>query len=211
MSDTSTPPDRTNWAVDYDVAPVRIRDPVAEALGLLPPGEPFVITYRDVVTAAGHSCPTAAGAYRITWEGLEALYPEALPVRSEVAVAAGGPREDPAYGVMGRLVSFVTGAAEEDGFGGLAGGYGGRQGLFTYGDFAGTDPAFEFTRTDTGETVRVTYAVSEAPGLGPAREHLPKILEGSATGAERAAFQGAWRARVRTVLAAEDLFAVTRD
>ena len=56
-------------AVEYDAEPIRIRDPVAEALGVLEDGDPFVITYEDVVKAAGHSCPTASGAFRIAQLG----------------------------------------------------------------------------------------------------------------------------------------------
>ena len=76
MSQTRTHTDRTNWHIDYEnVEPIHIRDPVAEALTVLDPGEPFVIDYADVVKAAGHSCPTASGAYRIVDLGLDALYP----------------------------------------------------------------------------------------------------------------------------------------
>lgn len=84
--------DGTNRNVDYeDSEPTRIRDPVAEALTVLDAGEPFVISYADVVKGAGHSCPTASGAYRIVQLGLEALYPdEELPVRG----TSSSPRAD---------------------------------------------------------------------------------------------------------------------
>ena len=202
---------RPNWTVEYDdVDPIRVRDPVAEALTVLDPGDPFVLDYRDIVTAAGHSCPTAAGAYRITQLGLEALYPDDYPVRGEIAVRAGGPKTDSTYGVMARLVSYVTGAAEEDGFAGLAGGHGGRADLLTFDEFGGADPSFEFTRTDTGETVRVTYHVGDVPGAGPATQYLGKLVDGTATEEERAAFGAAWHGRVETVLTDDDLFTVER-
>lgn len=209
MSQSPTTPTETNWTVDYDVEPIRIRDPVAEALTVLAPGDPFVITYRDVVTAAGHSCPTAAGAYRIVQLGLEALYPgDELPVRSEIAVTAGGPPDDPSYGVMARLISYVTGAAEEDGFAGLAGGYGARTGLLDFDDLAADGVAFRFRRVDTDEAVTVTYHVGDVPGAGPATQHLPALIEGTATPAERAAFSEAWHGRIRAVLTDADLFTV---
>lgn len=200
----------TNWSVEYDVDPVRVRDPVAEALAVVEPGEPLVVTYEDVVTAAGHSCPTAAGAYRIAQLGLDALYPDPdeLPVRSDVEVVAGGPRSDPSYGVSSRLVSYVTGAAGEDGFGGLAGGYGGRKNSLHFADFDTADVAFEFHRTDTDDAVRVTYHVGRIPDAGPATAHLQKIIEGSATDEEREAFATEWHGRVRTVLSDDDLFTV---
>ncbi|MFB6165711.1 MAG: hypothetical protein ABEJ31_11185 [Haloarculaceae archaeon] len=219
MTDTthtdSTQPDdatdaqpETDWRVEYDVDPIRIRDPVAEALAVLDPGDPLVIDYRDVVTAAGHSCPTAAGAYRVAQVGLDALYPDELPVRGDVAVLAGGPKTDATYGVMTRLVSFVTGAAGADGFGGLAGGYGGRRDLLAYGDFGGADPAFAFRRTDTDEAVEVTYRVGSVPEGGPATGALPKLIDGTATDDERAAFRADWHGRVQAVLSDDDLFAV---
>jgi hypothetical protein len=209
---TATDTNRTeeNWAVDYDVEPIRIRDPVAEALVVLEPGEPFVVTYEDVVKAAGHSCPTASGAYRIAQLGLDALYPDALPVRSKIEVRAPEPRDDATYGVMGRLISYVTGATQEDGFGGLAGGYGDRRDLLAFDAFeAGTaDPTFRFCRTDTGKTSDVTYHVSEVPDGGPAIGNLQTILDGSASEAQREAFNQAWHGRVQAVLSDDSLFTV---
>ncbi|MDS0477505.1 hypothetical protein [Natrinema sp. 1APR25-10V2] len=215
MSTESTPTDaqtdETNWAVTYDVDPIRIRDPVAEALAVLEPGDPFVVGYEDVVTVAGHSCPTAAGAYRIAQVGLEALYPDSDPVRSEIEVLATGPRDDPGYGITGQLLSVVTGAAGIDGFGGLAGGFGGRQGLLSFDAFQ-TDavgPTFRFRRTDTDETVEVTYHVGDVPDGGPAIGHLGDLVEGTASDDQRAAFAEAWHGRVRAVLADDSLFSVT--
>ncbi|MFC6718835.1 FmdE family protein [Natrialbaceae archaeon GCM10025810] len=204
MSNTPTATresDRTNWTVDYDdIEPIRVRDPVAEALAVLEPGEPFVLTYEDVVTIAGHSCPTTAGAYRIAKAGLEALYPDDLPVRGDVAVTAGGPRDDPAYGVTSRVISYVTGAAGEDGFGGLAGGHGDRRDLLRFGAIGVDGIAYEFARTDTGESVRVTYRVEEVPTGGPATSNLPKLVDGTATEEERTAFAEDWHGRVRAIL-----------
>jgi hypothetical protein len=210
MNRTATDSTETDFAVDYDVEPIRIRDPVAEALAVLDPGEPFVITYEDVVTAAGHSCPTAAGAYRITQLGLAALYPDAIPVRSDVVVEAAGPKDDATYGVMGRLLSYVTGAAEEDGFGGLGGGHGDRRDLLTFDAFdsGSPNPTFRFRRTDTGEAVEVTYHVAEVPDGGPAVGNLQRILEGSATEEQREAFADAWHGRVQVVLGDDSLFSV---
>lgn len=212
MSETSSQTDETQmetyWSVEYDVDPIRIRDPVAEALAVLEPEQPFVITYEDVVKAAGHSCPTAAGGFRIAQLGLAALYPDSAPVRSDIEVHAGGPKEDPSYGVLARLISYVTGAAEEDGFGGLAGGYGDRRNSLYFGDSDGPEPTFVFVRTDTDEAVRVTYHVSEVPDAGEAVEYLPKLVQGTATTEERDAFREAWHDRVRTVLADDGLFTV---
>lgn len=208
---TATDADRqTNWTVEYDEAdPIRIRDPVAEALAVLEPGEPFTVTYADAVKIAGHSCPTAAGAFRIAQVGLDALYPDdELPVRGEVEVLAGGPKDDATYGVMARLVSYVTGASEEDGFGGLARGHGGRKNTLSFADFGTGEPTFAFRRTDTGDVVEVTYHVGNVPDAGVATQHLPKLIGGEATDEEREAFRKAWHDRVRTVLTDDNLFTV---
>lgn len=215
MSETTTTATDTNhteehWAIEYDVDPIRIRDPVAEALAVLEPGEPFVITYDDLVKAAGHSCPTASGAFRIAQLGLDALYPDEYPVRSEIEVVAAGPRDDATYGLMARLISYVTGAAQEDGFGGLGGGYGDRRNMLRFDAFEpeSANPAFRFSRTATGETVEVTYHVSEVPDGGPALGNLQGIIEGTASEADRELFAGAWHGRVRTVLSDDSLFTV---
>lgn len=199
---------RENWTVEYDADPIRIRDPVAEALGVLDEGEPFVITYEDVVRAAGHSCPTASGAFRITQVGLDAMYPESVPVRSGIEVRAGGPPDDATYGVMGRLISYITGAAQEGGFGGLGGGLGDRRNLLVFEAFEPEEPAptFRFHRRDTDETVEVTYHVSEVPDGGPAIGNLQLILDGSASDEQRRSFNDAWHGRVQAVLSDGSLF-----
>ncbi|MFA1612589.1 hypothetical protein [Halobellus rubicundus] len=201
---------RTNWKVDYDVDPIEIRDPVAEALGVLEPGDPFVITYRDAVKEAGHSCPTASGAYRIVQLGLDSLYSDDYPVRSEIEMQAAGPQDDATYGVMSRIISYVTGATEDDGFSGLAGGYGGRRDLLVFDAFDPdtADPTFRFRRTDTEETVEVTYHVSDVPDGGPAIGNLQGILEGSASEKQRGAFAEAWHRRIQVVLDDDSLFTV---
>ncbi|WP_411967830.1 hypothetical protein [Haloferax sp. YSSS75] len=207
---TETNSTETNWDVTYDADPIYIRDPVAEALCVLEPGEPFVVTYEDVVKAAGHSCPTAAGAFRIAQVGLDTLYDDERPVRSDVEVVAAGPEDDPTYGVTTRLLSYITGAAGVDGFGGLGGGYGGRKNLLTYDGFdaESADPTFRLRRTDTGETVEVRYHVGGIPGGGPALGNLQSILEGMATDDERAAFGESWHRRVQSVLSDDRLFSV---
>lgn len=214
MTSNSTPADathnRTDWQVDYDVDPIEIRDPVAEALDVLEPGKPFVITYTDAVKEAGHSCPTASGAYRIVQLGLDTLYPDSYPVRSEVEVQAAGPQDDAAYGVMSRIISYTTGATDDDGFGGLAGGYGGRRDLLHFDAFdsENPEPTFRFRRTDTDETVEVIYHVSDVPDGGPAIGNLQQILDGSANEQQREAFADAWHRRVQAVLSDESLFTV---
>lgn len=205
---TDTNPIEENWAVEYDAEPIQIRDPVAEALGVLEAGDPFEITYQDVVKAAGHSCPTASGAFRIVQVALDALYTDEVPVRSDIEVRAAGPRHDSTYGVMGRLISYMTGAAQEDGFGGLGDGLGDRRNLLLFDAFESDTPAptFRFRRTDTDETVEVTYHLSEVPDAGSVMAYLQDILAGSASDEQRDMFYEAWHGRVQVVLSDDSLF-----
>lgn len=200
--------DSTNWEVRYDeVEPVYIRDPVAEALAVLEPGEPFVFAYEDVVKQAGHSCPTAAGSFRVVQTGLDELYTGDYPVRGDIAVRVARGKDDAAYGVMSRIVSYLTGAAEEDGFGGLAGGHGARKNLVKFDAVEEKDgPTFVFERTDTGDAVEVVYRVSDVPEAGPGVGNLEKLVEGTATDEERDEFRRDWHSRVRTVLTDDSLF-----
>lgn len=177
MTERSTDTE-TNWRIDHgDVEPIRIRDPVAEALGVLAPGDPFVLTYRDVVQAAGHSCPTAAGAYRIAQVGLDALYAGDLPVRSQVEVLVGGPEDDTQHGVTGRLLSYATGAAGDDGFGGLAGGTaddGGSSGTATWTATASS------SRSVARTPARRSRSPTTSP-TSPARALQPRCCPPSST------------------------------
>lgn len=199
---------QTDWLVDYDdPGPIQIRDPVAEVLGVLPDGEPFTIDYRSVLTHAGHSCPAAAGGYRIAMTGLDALYPDSLPVRSDVAVEAAGREDQHPYDVISGVISHITGASDVRGFHGLGNGFGDRQGLLTFDGFEAEDVAFEFRRLDTDESVRVTYHLSSVP-RPEALGLLGAILEGQADDDEVETFRTAWHDRVREVLSREDLFSV---
>lgn len=191
-----------------DVDPIRLRDPLAERLGILGNGERFGFAYADLVRAAGHSCPTAAGAFRIARIGLDALYPDDNPVRGDVAVVVGGPRTETAFGVTGRLLSLVTGAAGEDGFGGLPGGFGARRGLLRYESLAGSGVRVRLGRDDAETGVEVTYDVEAVPGLGQAKRHLPAVVDGSADDGAVTAFRDAWHRRVDDVLESDDYFSV---
>lgn len=209
------PPDMDEDAFDGNPAtrypgidPIRIRDPVAEVLGVRERGQPFAVGYPDLVRAAGHSCPTAAGAYRIADLGLAALYSDELPVRGEVAVRVGGPRDETAFGVTGRLLSLVTGAAGDDGFGGLPGGFGRRRGLLTYEPVEGSGVRVRLSRAATDEAVEVVYDVDAVPGLGDAKRHLPAVVDGNATVEATRAFREAWHGRVDAVLSSEAYFSV---
>jgi hypothetical protein len=217
MSDSASSTDETNstepttdatpWRRLADADPIHIRDPLAELLGMVPEGEPLVVTFADVATAAGHACPAVAGAYRSTQLALAELYPESTPVRCDVSVVVGGERDDHGVGPMANVIRHVTGAADETGFAGLAG-CGGRQDLMSFGEVPGPGRSVEFTREDTDETVRLSFdpsatGVDPDDGGGAPMQAAASIVQGEASEAEREQFHEQWHSRVQRVLDAE--------
>jgi hypothetical protein len=214
----TTATDATPWQRLADADPIAVRDPLAELLGMVSEGEPLVVTFAEVARAAGHACPAVAGAYRSTQLALDDLYPESTPVRSDISVVVGGERDDHGVGPMANVIRHVTGAADETGFAGLAG-RGSRQDLMSFGDVRGPGRSFEFTREDTGETVRVSFepsatGVDPEDGGGSPMRAAASIAQGDASEAERERFHEQWHSRVQRVLDAEageeSPFTVTR-
>ena len=202
------PIEQTPWKRLASTDPIRIRDPLAEVLGMVEAGDPLVVTFADVATAAGHACPAVAGAYRSTQLALDRLYPDELPVRSTVAVTVGGEPDDPGLGPMANVIRHVTGAADETGFAGF-GGYGGREDLLTWGVVDAPGRAFRFERTDTGDAVVVSFdptsaGVDPGAGGGPPMERLSTIIAGEADQERAAEFRDLWHDRVQRILDAPD-------
>lgn len=200
------PTDETPWQRLASGEPIRIRDPLAEVLGMVPDGEPLVVTFADVAKAAGHVCPAVAGAYRSTQLALGRLYPDEHPVRSVIDVTVGGEPDAPGLGPMVNVVRHVTGAADETGFAGF-GGFGGRDGHLSFGDVDASGRAFRFERTDTGTAVVISFdpsatGVDPAAGDGPPMQTLSTIVDGTADEAEATAFRKQWHGRVQQILTA---------
>nr|WP_199722776.1 hypothetical protein [Haloplanus aerogenes] len=196
--------DETPWKHLASAEPIRIRDPLAEVLGMVPDEEPLVVTFADVAKAAGHACPAVAGAYRSTQLALERLYPDGYPVRSDIAVTVGGDSSDSGLGPMANVIRHITGAADETGFAGF-GGFGGRDDLLSFGDVDASGRAFRFERTSTDAAVVVSFDPS-ATGVDPddsgggAMETLPRIVAGDADADEATAFRDRWHERVQRIL-----------
>ncbi len=87
MGEIETATDEVYRDFFYQVPPIRLREPLAEALGAFK-NRDSVLEYRfiDLVKMAGHACPTIAGAFLSCQAALEALYPDAMPVRGEIGV-----------------------------------------------------------------------------------------------------------------------------
>lgn len=176
---------------------IRVRDPLAEFLGAAADG---IIDYRyeDAVRLAGHSCPTVAAAYLMTRRALQALYPDALPVRGEIRVDLREPRDAGVTGVIASIATLVTGATADTGFRGLAGRFNRRDKLFF--DQALGRGDLRFTRLDTGAAVDVASDLSRVAGDPRMGELMPLCLMQQASAAQQQEFRALWQGRVRALL-----------
>lgn len=178
------------------VAPLKLRDPLAQFLGAADQGE-LEYRYLDVVKLAGHSCPTVAAAYWLTHRALSALYPGELPERGAIRVDFRADRLSGVTGVIANVVSLLTGATGDTGFKGLAGLFDRRNLLF----FNAAVPLdIRFTRTDSGRAVDA----AARPGQVAADPEMPDLMQrclagqGDAEDARR--FGELWQDRVRRML-----------
>lgn len=181
----------------FDALPrVAMRDPLAETLGAAEGGV-IEYGYADVVKLAGHSCPTVAGAWLMTARALRHLYGDEMPRRGEVRVEVRESLDEGVAGVIGAVAGFLTGAAGDGGFKGLAGRHS-RRGLLCYD--APIEGTLRFTRLDTGASVEAssrTEVVDRPPEL---RALMHAALDPSAGAPARRAFGEAWQEWVRRIL-----------
>lgn len=178
------------------VPPVVMHDPLAETLGAAEGG---VVEYRyaDAVRLAGHSCPTVAGAWLMTAKALRRLYGDERPQRGSIRVEVREPQDEGVAGVIGSVAGFVTGAAGDGGFKGLAGRHS-RRNLISFG--AAIEGDLRFTRTDTGASVEVAYHSGIVERPSDLRTLMQSALESSADAQARRAFARAWQEWVRRIL-----------
>lgn len=103
-----------------DIPRLTVYDPLAGFLGSTLGGI-IDYSYVDVVKLTGHSCPTVASAYWMTYLAIRCLYGSELPCRGGLRVEFSEPRTEGVTGVMANVVQMLTGAAGDDGFKGLSG------------------------------------------------------------------------------------------
>lgn len=175
---------------------IRLRDPLAQLLGAADGGV-LEYGYADAVRLAGHSCPTVASAYWLTWRALHALYPGELPVRGQVRVSLREPLDAGTTGVVAAVAGLLTGAAGAGGFKGLAGQQV-RRDLLQFG--AEQTAELRFTRTDTGAAVLAQAWPQQVAGDPQTMPLLQRCLAGLASAAERAEFARLWQQRVERLL-----------
>lgn len=171
-------------------------DPLAELLGTFKDGK-IKFNYIQIVKAAGHSCPTVAGAYAMTYHALKSIYGEELPVRGEIKVEFKEGLEDGVAGVIANVITNITGATSKSGFKGLGGKFA-RHSLMFFD--APIDSSGRFTRLDSGKSVDVYYDPSLVPGDPRMQPLMQKAMQGVATKEERELFGKLWQERVKKIL-----------
>ena len=179
-----------------EVETITLVDPLSNVLGAFEGGE-LTFTYLDVVKAAGHSCPTVAGAYLMTLKALKALYPHETPVRGNIKVSFKEPMEEGVAGVIGNVISQITGATDKSGFKGLNGKFA-RHSLMEFN--AGLHSSARFTRVDTNASVDLFYNPNVVPPLPDMQPLMQKVMGGSAEPQDIKAFGIFWQERVERIV-----------
>ena len=177
-----------------DIEKIVVYDELSQFLGVNDDGI-IEFSYADIVKSAGHSCATVAGAYLIAREGLKALYPNELPKRGEIKVEIQKSPTDDNAGVVGCVISIITGASKNMGFGGIKNGT-----KFNRRDLLSFEADIEadvcFTRIDTNKKVYVKYTPKKI--VNP-MAILKSAINPDATKEDKESFPTRFQEMVKTV------------
>ncbi|MFT5661513.1 MAG: hypothetical protein ACI9TV_002159 [Sulfurimonas sp.] len=180
----------------YDtIESIKVKDPLSNALGAFENGQ-YEFNYIDVVKSAGHSCPTVAGAYIIALEALKSLYKDELAVRGNIKVEFAESMESGVAGVIGNVISQITGATDKSGFKGLQGKFA-RHSLMHFD--ANVDASARFTRLDNSKSVDVFYNPSSVLPNPDMQVLMQKMAKGEASNNEVKEFGILWQDRVKRI------------
>lgn len=142
---------------------IKIHEPFAEFLMANPEEHTFEVSLLDAVRFAGHACPAMVGAFMISKHVVEKLFPETqVCERGDVQVFMGRGATEGATGPISNIFSFVFGAFEKNGFGGLGGENFVRRNLLQYENLQVPPGAFRFKRVSTGQSLDVFYSPGQA-------------------------------------------------
>lgn len=174
---------------------IKLQDELSDFLGTFEEGL-VEFSYLDAVKAAGHSCPTVAGAYLMTLVALKELYGDKLPKRGEIFVSF---KEDGISGVSGviaNVITQITGATQNNGFKGLNGNFE-RYGLMKFNDAISSSAKFQ--RLDTGKSIEIIYNPSVIEADGNINLLMQKMMQKVATSEEKTLFGKLWQQRVENI------------
>ncbi len=178
------------------VKTIKLYDPLSEFLGSFEEGI-IEFNYAQIVQSAGHSCPTVAGAYLMTYKALEALYPNEIAERGNIKVEFKENIEEGVAGVIGNVISSITGATGITGFKGIGGKFV-RHSLMDFD--ANINSNVRFTRVDTNKSVDVFYNPSSIEGSPMMQPLMQKIMAKMASPLEKSEFGKMWQARVKLII-----------
>ena len=179
-----------------EVVTIELVDPLSNVLGTFDNGE-ITFTYLDIVKAAGHSCPSVSGAYLMTYKALKALYKDEIPVRGMIDVSFKESLDEGVAGVIGNVVTHITGATDKSGFKGLNQKFA-RHDLMHFD--ANIASSARFTRVDNGVSVDLFYDPSSIQVDPKIQPLMQLILQNKATQDEIKEFGVLWQERVRKIL-----------
>ncbi len=175
---------------------IKLQDDLASFLGAFEDGI-IEYSYLDVVKNAGHSCPTVLGAYLMTLKGLEALYENKIPKRGEIIVEFKDAQNIGVAGVIGNVITNITGATTNNGFKGISGKFDRNHLMKFEQDINGA--SVRFTRVDTEQRVDVFYDASSIKAHEDMNFLMQKSFQGSATKEEKIEFGKLWQERVEMI------------
>ena len=179
-----------------EVPALRVHDGLAQLLGASDDGV-IEYHYADAVRLAGHSCPTVAGGWLSARAALRHLYGDELPERGGINVYLNGAENAGVTGVIGQVLTLVTGAAAANGFHGL----GGRHVRSNLLHYAQSDvQGVRFKRNDTGAEVEIEIDTGPVAADPMMRSLMQLSMTDQANAAQRREFGRLWQDRVRRIL-----------
>jgi hypothetical protein len=179
-----------------EVPTLTLHDGLAQLLGASDDGV-IEYHYADAVRLAGHSCPTVAGGWLSARAALRHLYGDELPERGGINVYLNGAENAGVAGVIGQVLTLVTGAAAANGFHGLGGRHV-RSNLLHYAQ--GNVQGVRFKRNDTGAEVEIEIDTSPVAADPMMRSLMQLSMTDQANAAQRREFGRLWQDRVRRLL-----------
>jgi hypothetical protein len=179
-----------------EIPSIILQDDLSKFLGAFDGGE-VEFSYLDAVKIAGHSCPTVAGAYLSCLYGLYVLYGNNPPKRGEIIVEVKDDIKNGTTGVVGNIISAITGATSDYGFKGLNGKFS-RNNLMFYN--ANIESSLRFSKLNKNHFVQIDYNPNKIPPNPAIKILMEKVMKGTARRDETINFKQLWQKRVEQIL-----------
>ena len=178
-----------------NIETIKLKDELSSFLGTFENGL-IEFNYLDIVKNAGHSCPTVAGAYLMTLQGLKELYKDKLPIRGEIYISFKEDATEGVAGVISNVITHITGATTTSGFKGIGDNFI-RHSLMEFN--ADIKSSVKFQRLDNGKSVEVIYNPNSIKPNPKQQNLMQKIMQGKASNDERLEFGELWQERVENI------------